>query len=248
MRCELDHIVIGAATLADGVRFIRETLGVEIPPGGRHPLMSTHNHLMQLSIIAKSGLPVFAKNDAQTKSLSRSFVGLPTQTCLGGGAFLEVISIDPDAPPPSRPRWYALDAPAMRARLAEGPGVIAWVVRSPDIVATAHAATYPVGEVIAARRDALSWRLTIPADGHIPGDGVLPHVIEWDDGARPWERMADLGCRLETLVISHPDPASVESQLRSIGADDIAGVEVKTGAMPGLGLRVVTPSGRVATL
>ena len=37
---------------------------------------------LPLSIIAKSGLPVFAKNDAKTKRLSRSCVGLPTQTCL----------------------------------------------------------------------------------------------------------------------------------------------------------------------
>jgi len=41
---------------------------------------------VELSIIAKSGLPVFAKNDAQTKTLSGSFVGLPTQTCLGAAA------------------------------------------------------------------------------------------------------------------------------------------------------------------
>ena len=38
--------------------------------------------LDRLRIIAKSGLPVFAKNDAKTKTLSKSFVGLPTQTCL----------------------------------------------------------------------------------------------------------------------------------------------------------------------
>jgi len=37
-----------------------------------------------LSISAKSGLPVFAKNDAKTRNLSRFFVGLPTQTCLVG--------------------------------------------------------------------------------------------------------------------------------------------------------------------
>ena len=37
---------------------------------------------VSLSIIAKSGLPVFAKNDAQTRPLSRSCVGLPMQTCL----------------------------------------------------------------------------------------------------------------------------------------------------------------------
>jgi hypothetical protein len=48
MSIELDHIVIGAATLEDGVRFVKQKLGVDIPPGGKHPLMSTHNHVMQL--------------------------------------------------------------------------------------------------------------------------------------------------------------------------------------------------------
>jgi hypothetical protein len=214
MRCELDHLVIGAATLAEGVRFIREKLGVDIPPGGKHPLMSTHNHLMRL----------------------------------GDGAFLEVISIDPDAPPPTRPRWFDLGDPAMRARLAEGPRVITWVVRSPDIIATVQSAAYPLGEVTPAKRDALSWRLTIPADGHIPGDGVLPHVIEWDNGARPWERMADRGCRLDELIVRHPEPDSVRMRLRSVGADEIAGVGVKAGAAPSLELRVRTPSGTVASL
>lgn len=45
----LDHLVIGAATLADGVAYIEETLGVTLPFGGEHPRMGTHNHLMQLS-------------------------------------------------------------------------------------------------------------------------------------------------------------------------------------------------------
>jgi len=41
-----------------------------------------HAAAIRLSIIAKSALPVFAKNDAQTRNLSGSCVGLPTQTCL----------------------------------------------------------------------------------------------------------------------------------------------------------------------
>ena len=211
---ELDHIVIGAATLEDGVRFIRETLGVDIPPGGKHPLMSTHNHLMRL----------------------------------GDSAFLEVISLDPDAPPPGRPRWFDLDDPQMRARLAQKPRVITWVIRSSDIAATVHGAAYPPGEITPVQRDALSWRLTIPGDGHIPGDGVLPHVIQWDHGARPWERMADLGCRLDALVLSHPDPAGIEARLHSIGADEVAGLHVKTADAPSLQLRILTPSGTTATL
>ncbi|MDJ0774152.1 MAG: VOC family protein [Mastigocoleus sp. MO_167.B18] len=48
MNTGLDHIVIGAATLEQGVKYIKDYLGVDIPPGGEHFHMGTHNHLMQL--------------------------------------------------------------------------------------------------------------------------------------------------------------------------------------------------------
>ncbi len=44
----LDHLVIAAETLEQGIDYIRSTLGVEIPKGGLHKTMGTHNHLMQL--------------------------------------------------------------------------------------------------------------------------------------------------------------------------------------------------------
>jgi hypothetical protein len=214
MPCELDHIVIGAATLEQGTRLIREKLGVEIPPGGKHRLMGTHNHVMRL----------------------------------GASAFLEVNAIDPNAPPPSRARWFDLDDPAMRARLAESPRVIAWVVRVTDVAATAARAVYPIGAVIPVTRDALSWRLTVPVDGRVPGKGVLPHAIQWDDGMRPWERMADRGCTLASLTLVHPEPAVIEAGLRSVGAGGLGDVHVKQGAAPGLALSIRAPSGALVTL
>jgi len=48
MNTKLDHIVIGAATLKQGVDYIKSLLEVDIPEGGEHPLMGTHNHLIQL--------------------------------------------------------------------------------------------------------------------------------------------------------------------------------------------------------
>jgi len=48
MLTRLDHIVIGAASLEQGVAYVHEKLGVDIPKGGEHPLMGTHNHVMQL--------------------------------------------------------------------------------------------------------------------------------------------------------------------------------------------------------
>ena len=48
MDTRLDHIVIAASTLEQGADYIREQLGVEIPDGGRHEMMGTHNKVMSL--------------------------------------------------------------------------------------------------------------------------------------------------------------------------------------------------------
>ncbi len=47
-RLVLDHVVIGCASLEQGVAYIRETLGVTVPPGGQHPRLGTHNCLMRI--------------------------------------------------------------------------------------------------------------------------------------------------------------------------------------------------------
>jgi catechol 2,3-dioxygenase-like lactoylglutathione lyase family enzyme len=48
MTAELDHIAVIAPDLAAGVAWLRDVLGVEAPPGGKHPEMGTHNHLLGL--------------------------------------------------------------------------------------------------------------------------------------------------------------------------------------------------------
>jgi hypothetical protein len=47
MNC-LDHIVIAAHSLEQGAEYLRGMLGVEVPPGGKHQSMATHNLVMQL--------------------------------------------------------------------------------------------------------------------------------------------------------------------------------------------------------
>ncbi len=212
--CELDHIIVAAQTLDAGVRFIREKLGVDIPPGGRHESMGTHNHVMRL----------------------------------GRSSFLEVIAVDPDARKPDRPRWFGLDDPATKARLRDGPRLITWVIRTADIVAAVDAAAIPLGTITRVTRGALSWRLTVPDDGHMPGGGTIPHVIEWDQGLRPWESMADLGCSLASLTLADPDGDWLNDVLRSLGAEALPFVKVLEGGPPRLSARIITPSGRVASI
>lgn len=48
MKPRIDHLVIGARDLQQGVAYIKDVLGVEMPYGGVHTQMGTHNHLMRL--------------------------------------------------------------------------------------------------------------------------------------------------------------------------------------------------------
>ena len=45
---QLDHIVIGASSLEQGLVWAKSTLGVDVPIGGRHEKMGTHNRVMNL--------------------------------------------------------------------------------------------------------------------------------------------------------------------------------------------------------
>ena len=47
MKNKIDHFAIGAASLEQGVAALKSTLGVEVPRGGKHDAMSTHNCVAQ---------------------------------------------------------------------------------------------------------------------------------------------------------------------------------------------------------
>lgn len=44
----LDHLVVAATTLADGIEFVAEVTGATPHPGGKHVAMGTHNALVRL--------------------------------------------------------------------------------------------------------------------------------------------------------------------------------------------------------
>jgi len=45
---ELDHIAVVAPSLAAGIAYVHDVLGVEPVTGGKHPLMGTHNCLLRI--------------------------------------------------------------------------------------------------------------------------------------------------------------------------------------------------------
>ena len=148
-------------------------------------------------------------------------------TALGPDSFLEVIAVDPTAPPPGRPRWFALDDPAQRARLARQPALLTWVARCDDMatsLARAGAAGIDLGPAVEMTRGDLTWRISIRDDGALTDGGLLPALIQWRDGPHPAGAMTDQGLRIESLELRHPEPERLAARLRAIGGDHLAEV------------------------
>lgn len=177
MSWSVDHLVIGAATLEQGAAWCAATLGVLPAPGGKHPLMGTHNLLLAL------GSPAFPR------------------------CYLEIIAIDPQAAAPARRRWFDLDDAALRATLAAGPRLIHWVARCDDLgaeCAALAAAGVDRGEVLQAERDTprglLRWRIAVRPDGARLAGGALPTLIEWGD-VHPADSLPASPLRIEALSV-----------------------------------------------
>jgi Glyoxalase-like domain len=115
---------------------------------------------------------------------------------IGPREFLEVIAIDPEAPAPSRPRWFDLDSPQMRERLEQGPGLIHWVERTPDLDAALRDYSEPV-EILSLSRGPYRWRIGVPPDGRRPGRGSLPTLIQWEGAMHPADALPESACRIE---------------------------------------------------
>lgn len=161
---------------------------------------------------------------------------------LGGDRYLEIIGVDPEAPAPGRPRWFSLDQASTRQGLAVGPRPLCWVVRVDDLDRLVADSPIDPGEILSLTRDDLAWRLTVPADGGLPGDGLLPAFIEWPPGPHPAARMADPGLRLLGVVLEHPAPQRISADLRALGVDHLA--SVTRAAEPRLRFEIETPLGR----
>ena len=196
MPTEIDHLVVVADSLDQGAAWCEATLGVVPGPGGRHAFMGTHNRLLNLSS------PAFA------------------------ACYLEIIAIDPDAAAPTRPRWFGMDDPDLRARIQSAPRLVHFVARSnaiDDLHAALAAVGQDAGQIVAAERQTpqglLTWRLALHTDGNFAGRGALPTLIEWR-GAHPTDAMAASEVGLAAVHLAGlPEPAERAMALRGLQFD-----------------------------
>jgi hypothetical protein len=135
---------------------------------------------------------------------------------LGARAYLEVMAIDPAGEAPPRPRWFGLDDERTRQRLRDGPRLLTWAARTTNIEDAVKSCAVSPGAIHPMTRGDYSWRITIPDDGALVCDGLMPTLIQWDCAVHPADKLEDRGCELVKLEGYHPAPGSVSPALAAL--------------------------------
>ncbi|WP_394681129.1 VOC family protein [uncultured Comamonas sp.] len=219
----LDHLVVMAASLDEGLAWCEATLGVTPDAGGQHAFMGTHNRLLRISS------PAFA------------------------GSYLEIIAVDPQGQAPSsHRRWFDIDDSALQAQVrSQGPQLTHWVARVNGIAqatealrALGHAAGTPQAASRQTPRGLLAWQIGLRPDGQRLLQGLLPTLIEWGE-QHPEASMADKGVALQQLQLLHPDADALKTALQALGLVGNPALQVAQASTPALVADLHTPKGPV---
>ena len=203
MKSQIDHLVVAAHSLQQGVEWCEATLGITPAAGGEHEKYGTHNRLFK---IATPAFPV---------------------------AYFEIIAINPDAviekkPPPTR--WFDLDSKQLQAELAKSPRLVHFVVNTDHIQDARHAwknQGIDRGPIIHASRKTpkglLQWQITVRPDGDRLFNGTLPTLIQWGkpEAADPMQlhprnHLPRSGVSLKSLTVSHPSASKIKAAYEAI--------------------------------
>lgn len=161
---------------------------------------------------------------------------------LGDDVYLEVIAVDPAAPLPGRPRWFGLDDAALvRSSWDDGFRLRGWVARTTSISGLLARHGDILGEEVRLLGSGRSFSFAVPPGGALPLGGLAPSVI--DRGGHPPSiaAMPDLGARLRSFAVEHPEPAEVRALYERLGVENPP--EIRRGERLRYRAAIETPAG-----
>ena len=184
MNTTIDHLVVVARDLEQGSAWAERTLGVTPSPGGKHPLMGTHNVLIALDD-SESYLEIIAIDpDAPAPGRARWF---------GMDEIGEAVR--------ETPRLVTFAARTNNLDMHRWGLVAAGFLAGTPFVAQRET---PSG--------LLRWRIAVPDDGRPLAGGAIPALIQWE-GRHPSAALPRSGVTLEGLTLRGL-PAAVADVLR----------------------------------
>ena len=161
---------------------------------------------------------------------------------LGDSVYLEIVALDPDAPRPNRSPWFGLDdQKGVRVAWDEGRRLRGWVARADGIDAILADSEALFGRKVVLPPADPSFDFAIPDDGSLPLDGAMPSIIDRRGKPRSMATIADLGARLRSFVLEHPEPETISKLYGELAIDRPP--EVVAGPALRYRARIETPAG-----
>ena len=150
-----------------------------------------------------------------------------------GDIYLEVIAIDPAAPPPPHARWFDLD------HFSGTPALTNWVLRTDDLTHALTLCPPGTGLPVALARGIYQWQMAVPTNGKLPFDGAFPALIQWQPPHHPTQNLPESHIRLTRLDIIHPHAAAL---VQAVPLQDPR-VYIRQGAAKAINATFTTPNG-----
>ena len=139
---------------------------------------------------------------------------------LGEAVYLEIVALDPEGHAPGFARWFGLDDQAsVRAAWDEGFRLRGWVARTEEFDAVLAGREAWLGRKVELTAGSASFFFSIAPDGSLPRGGAAPSIIDRKGRPPPVAGMADLGARLRSFTLEHPEPGAIADMHRELGVD-----------------------------
>ncbi|WP_370054907.1 VOC family protein [Sinorhizobium fredii] len=131
-----------------------------------------------------------------------------------------IVALDPEGTEPGRPRWFGLDnQEKVKSDWNEGRRLRGWVANTEtiDAVLSIHGAIF--GDKVPLPTADPTFAFTIPKDGSLPLDGAAPSIIDHRGDSSYVAAIPDLGARVRSLTLEHPDPNGIGALYRELSID-----------------------------
>ena len=244
LKTQIDHIVVVAHTLEQGVAWCEAQLGITPQPGGDHPQFGTHNRIFK---VATPNFPLAYFEIIAIKKIAVQAVNTP--------ANLQNKAQNQAANKTVNARWFDMDDAALQAAVAKEPRLVHFVANTDDIQAGRAALKglgIDRGAAVEAsrptRKGRLEWKITVRDDGQRLFNGALPSLIQWgktnaEEPLRlhPRNTLPRSGVSLQGVTVTSPTPEKLQAAYDAIG---LAAVTVSAGDA-NITVTLKTPKGLV---
>ena len=161
---------------------------------------------------------------------------------LQSNIYLEVISNNPKADKLTRPKWFSLDEYNIIEKIKDTPRALCWVLEVENIEDTVKNCGYNPGEILQLSRDSMNWKVTVPPDGKLIDNGILPILIEWNKDLHPSKKLSNSSVSLNKISLYHQDPKKIKKIISNLIQSDL--IQILEGS-PKIEFFFTTQNGKI---